>query len=412
MPIADRKRQQHQQQRISLSSIRNFVMNSAMQLMRWLWGILQSWIRSWSAATVHLDTGRNVRVGEQIAVGGFSVVFEATDVQSPHIKYALKRIRCDHDPELLQSCRREAGVHRSVSHPSLMPLLGMIIIDNTDCFMLFPYMSHSLRQEVNRRTLDRVDPLQQQQHAPWTERVVLQVFWKILLGVQALHNAGMTHRDIKLENIMFQNQKSRQPVLMDFGSVGPCQQPIATRKQVLQLQEEASMHTTMPYRPPELFEGGVRAGDKDAVVDYCKVDVWSLGCTLFAMLYGASPFESIFRPSTGHLQIVECTQLKVINSIPVPPAHTATSKWYSSEVQSVIADMLTQDRHLRPSLAVVVTKVEMLIRQQGWQVEIDRTIKQYAHHHDDHNVDDDDDDDDHNNDMGIALGTMLMGGFV
>jgi serine/threonine kinase 16 len=162
----------------------------------------------------------------------------------------------------------------------------------------------------------------------------------------------------------------------------------------------------MPYRPPELFEGGVRAGDSgsdtDAVVDYCKVDVWSLGCTLFAMLYGASPFESIFRANTGQLQIVDCTQLKVINSIPVPPAHTAVSKWYSSEVQSLIAEMLTQDRHLRPSLAVVITKVETLICDQGGQAEVDRTKKQYEHHAGGNN-----DEDDHD-----GGGIALMGGFV
>jgi serine/threonine kinase 16 len=421
---ADRKRkeqqqQQQQQQRIPrISSVLNIVMTSAMQWMRWVWNILLSLIRrcwSWSSntQTMHLDTGRKVTVGRQIAVGGFSFVFEATDIEPPYPKYALKRIRCDSDPQLLQSCRKEAGVHRAVSHPSLMPLLGMSIVDNADCFMLFPYMSHSLRHEVNRRTFDRQehnhDPAQP--HAPWNEKVVLQVFWKILQGVQAMHAHNMTHRDIKLENIMFNDKKSRQPVLMDFGSVGPCQQPMATRKQVLQLQEEASMHTTMPYRPPELFEGGVRAGhttagadgNGDAVVDYCKVDVWSLGCTLFAMLYGASPFESVFRASTGQLQIVDCTQLKVINSIPVPPSHTATAKWYSAEVQSLIAEMLTQDRHVRPTLQVVIDKVETLIRQQGGQVELDRTKQQYAHHHD-HN----DENEDHDGGGGIAL----MGGFV
>jgi serine/threonine kinase 16 len=413
---ADRKRQQQQQQQQQpqriprcISSLLRIVMTNLMQLLRWVWGILQSWIRRcWTSGTqtVHLDTGRKVTVGRQIAVGGFSFVFAAFDVEKPHTQYALKRIRCDSDAQLLQSCRKEAGVHRAVSHPSLMPLLGMIIVDNTDCFMLFPYMSHSLRQEVNRRTFDRQEHSHDTTslHAPWNEKVVLQLFWKILQGVQVLHAHNMTHRDIKLENIMFQNDKSRQPVLMDFGSVGPCQQPINTRKQVLQLQEEASMHTTMPYRPPELFEGGVRAGDTDGnTVDYCKVDVWSLGCTLFAMLYGASPFESVFRANTGQLQIVDCTQLKVINSIPVPPAHTAVSKWYSSEVQSLIADMLTQDRHLRPSLAVVITKVETLICDQGGQAEVDRTKSQYAHHRDNGN----DNEDDHD-----GGGIALMGGFV
>jgi hypothetical protein len=99
---------------------------------------------------------------------------------------------------------------------------------------------------------------------------------------------------------------------------------------------------------------------------------------------------------------VDCTQLKVINSIPVPPAHTAVSKWYSAEVQSLIAEMLTQDRHLRPSLAVVITKVETLICDQGGQAEVDRTKKQYEHHAGGNN-----DEDDHD-----GGGIALMGGFV
>jgi len=42
----------------------------------------------------------------------------------------------------------------------------------------------------------------------------------------------------------------------------------------------------MPYRAPELFD--VKTG---ATLDE-KVDIWSLGCTLFAVAYGHSPFET------------------------------------------------------------------------------------------------------------------------
>lgn len=42
----------------------------------------------------------------------------------------------------------------------------------------------------------------------------------------------------------------------------------------------------MPYRAPELFD--VKTGK---TLDE-KVDIWSLGCTLFAVAYGHSPFET------------------------------------------------------------------------------------------------------------------------
>jgi serine/threonine kinase 16 len=76
-------------------------------------------------------------------------------------------------------------------------------------------------------------------------------------------------------------------VLMDLGSVAPARLHVATRKDALVLQEHAAEHCTAPYRAPELFE--VSAGmDIDE-----RTDVWSLGCTLFAMSYGhgQSPFD-------------------------------------------------------------------------------------------------------------------------
>lgn len=169
-------------------------MKSLGQLLRWLWGFLQNTWRRWSWAPVlRLDSGLTVRMGRKIAEGGFSLVFQATDAHTSNpTTYALKRIRCN-DAEILQRCRREAGVHRSIKHPNVMPLLGMTIKDGTECFMLFPFMSHSLRQEVNRRTLDHAHE-ELTKHAPWRETVALTLFWNILQGVQAMHAAGYSHR--------------------------------------------------------------------------------------------------------------------------------------------------------------------------------------------------------------------------
>ncbi|MBE3043413.1 hypothetical protein IMZ48_12750 [Candidatus Bathyarchaeota archaeon] len=53
----------------------------------------------------------------------------------------------------------------------------------------------------------------------------------------------------------------------------------------------------MPYRAPELFD--VRTG---TVID-TKVDIWSLGCTLFACLVGKSPFEMRSDETGGTLSL-------------------------------------------------------------------------------------------------------------
>jgi len=88
-----------------------------------------------------------------------------------------------------------------------------------------------------------------------------------------------------------------QPILMDLGSLVPSPTPITSRSLALAVQDEAAEHSTMPYRAPELFD--VKTG---SVID-TKVDIWSLGCTLYACLVGKSPFEMRSDETGGSLSI-------------------------------------------------------------------------------------------------------------
>lgn len=89
----------------------------------------------------------------------------------------------------------------------------------------------------------------------------------------------------------------KTPVLMDLGSLAPSPAPITSRSLALAVQDTAAEHSTMPYRAPELFD--VKTG---SVVD-TKVDIWSLGCTLYACLTGKSPFEARSEETGGSLSI-------------------------------------------------------------------------------------------------------------
>ncbi len=87
------------------------------------------------------------------------------------------------------------------------------------------------------------------------------------------------------------------PILMDLGSLSPSPTPITSRSLALAVQDTAAEHSTMPYRPPELFD--VKTG---SVID-TKVDIWSLGCTLYACLVGKSPFEARSEETGGSLSM-------------------------------------------------------------------------------------------------------------
>lgn len=97
-------------------------------------------------------------------------------------------------------------------------------------------------------------------------------------------------------NIMIADD-GKTPILMDLGSLSPSPIPITSRSLALAVQDTAAEHSTMPYRAPELFD--VKTG---STVD-TKVDIWSLGCTLYACLVGKSPFEARSEETGGSLSL-------------------------------------------------------------------------------------------------------------
>lgn len=140
-------------------------------------------------------------------------------------------------------------------------------------------------------------------------------------GVEEGEIRAYAHRDIKpgkqaklcpiifpqnrSPNILIGKQKGnimiaddgKTPILMDLGSLAPSPTMINSRSLALAVQDLAAEHSTMPYRAPELFD--VKTS---SVID-TKVDIWSLGCTLYACLTGKSPFEARSEETGGSLSI-------------------------------------------------------------------------------------------------------------
>ncbi|EJK61291.1 hypothetical protein THAOC_18253, partial [Thalassiosira oceanica] len=155
-------------------------------------------------------------------------------------------------------------------HPNLLELLGLKFDrrgppDGSGggrvdlCYFLFPLMPDTLRGELTRRNVLLERPGEGRRC--FTTREVLRLLGGLIDGLSAVHGRGLSHRDLKVENILLRpgryadREGGYVPVIMDFGSAGPRSEPLATRSDVLRAVEAASSQTTLAYRPPSCSTG-------------------------------------------------------------------------------------------------------------------------------------------------------------
>ena len=98
------------------------------------------------------------------------------------------------------------------------------------------------------------------------------IFFQVVQAVEYLHSYGISHRDIKLENILFDGDRNIK--LIDFGFSTVCQH--GKRLKVF--------CGTPSYMAPEIVRRTEYEGK--------PVDIWSLGILLYALLCGCFPFRA------------------------------------------------------------------------------------------------------------------------
>ncbi len=158
-----------------------------------------------------------------------------------------------------QRFEREARTIAKLEHPSIV---GIHEVGRTPEGLLYYVLPYLSKGHVGQRDLTKDEPR------------VIEVLRSLLSALEYAHARGIVHRDVKAENVLFDN--ADRPVLTDFGIA------VSKRDNVRMTGSGLALGSST-YMSPEQARGERVDG---------RADIYSLGVLAFEMLCGHLPFQS------------------------------------------------------------------------------------------------------------------------
>lgn len=215
--------------------------------------------------------------------------------QEGGVQVAIKLIKKDQlgsNPSRMAKIMREVAILKQLTHPNIVRLHKMeeserhfgIVLEYASGGELFDYI-------LNHRYLK--------------DNAARRLFAQLVSGVGYLHKKGIVHRDLKLENLLL--DRNRNIIITDFGfanTFDPTEELSEEEENNLSDREFVKRMGLNQLKP-----SGTRKGDlmqtscgspcyaapelvvSDSLYTGRKVDVWSCGVILYAMLAGYLPFD-------------------------------------------------------------------------------------------------------------------------
>lgn len=216
------------------------------------------------------------RIERQLSVGGFSIVYLATDGEGRQVavkeylpaSLALRgegetrpSVSSEHLPAFRYGMKcffEEGRALARLSHPNVIRVRNFFRANDT-VYMVMDYEQGRTLQEFIQRN-----------RAAVTENFLRNVFTKLLNGLREVHSHKLLHLDLKPSNIYMRNDYT--PVLIDFGAA---RQTLASDTPMLK-----PMYTP-GFASPEHYTQREFLGPWS--------DVYSIGASMYACLAGNAP---------------------------------------------------------------------------------------------------------------------------
>lgn len=205
------------------------------------------------------------RLEDEIGRGGMGVVHRATRLDTGEA-VALKLMLPEIAANLQFRARfvREASLGSDLDHPNIVPIYDAGDVDGELFLAMRLVEGRDLKQLLEEE--GRLDP--------WR---LLAILRQVAAALDAAHEAGIVHHDIKPQNVLVSPDGKQDLVFVtDFGLVKPAGSESTNSR------TGTRVFGSIQYMPPEQVEGLPADG---------RADVYALGCVIFECLTGSIPFD-------------------------------------------------------------------------------------------------------------------------